>query len=173
MAYEQTVHLNLSLNAMQTDPADLSTPQDALTFAYGLALVTGTGASQANRHWHERMVITAGLDYALDLQEVYNDDGGDAFGNRPQFDIVRAIIIQNRNSGAGEILKVGGSLVEPWTGWVGDGSDKFIIHPGGVLLLANPSAAGYAVAVDDHNLKFDNPNAVALTLDLIIIGSDT
>jgi len=172
VAYTLTAGLNLSMDIALDNAADLSTPRDALTFAYGLAFATGIGASQANRHWHERMVIGAGLDSGRDLKDLYNDDWpGDAFSNPVVFDAVRALLIVNRNTGAGEILKVGGALVEPWTAWVGNYSDKFYIGPGGVLLLTSPGAAGLPVAVDDHWLKFDNANAVALTLDLIIIGS--
>ena len=166
MAYTHSASLSISVEATLQNAADLSGAKDVLMLAYGLALTTGTGASQANRHWHERRTLGGGNTYFPELDEI----GFDAFGNLVAFATVRALVIANRNTGAGEVLRVGGNLDHPWLGWLGL-ADIAIIGPGGLLVIASPLSAGMPVETGEGILQFTNPNAGALTFDLIIIGS--
>lgn len=138
---------------------------DANNLAYTLRATFGDALDKANMIYTQSETLSVGnLD--IDLA------GGitDTWGTTITFTKVKGIYVKNNNLVAGDTLSVGGAAANPLVNWVADGTDIVVVGPGGVLMLWNPSAAGYAVAGGAKVLRL-TATGHTISYDLAVIGT--
>lgn len=168
MAVSLISEISASVKWLYTNPLDLSTPSDSKTLNFEVPMLSGTGLDQANRLFADQRSVNTASNDDLDLA------GGltDAFGQTLTFAKIKAILIYNTILTAGEILNVGGGGVNSFINWVGNASDTVTIGPGGLLVLANPSLAGYAVTASTGDiLRIANAGAGTIVYKIVLIGT--
>ena len=86
--------IRLTINAVSTNPMDLTTPIDPLAIRKVISLADGNGAGQADIVWHDERTIAMGGNDQLDL------NGGltDAYGDTIAMATLRAIYLYNSSS---------------------------------------------------------------------------
>ncbi len=150
-----TIRASFEVNSQKA--GDLGTAKDPLSLSKVLSLVFAdtTGAGKADQIWHDRNDIAVSGNDDIDLA------GGksNVFGDTITFGIIRAIIIINQSDGTishgshtGPTAGVLGIGASGGFEWVGEDvspfsalGDQIILHPGGVMLLTNPTATGWEV----------------------------
>jgi hypothetical protein len=167
-----TTLLTLQLDCTLSSTLDLGSSTARIRkLLEGVALTDGAGLNQANRVFSDTRSLNATSSESLDLF----DFGGarDPLGALFALSKIKAILIANKATVAGQVLTIGGegSSAE-WESALGAGG-TLQVQPGGVILIWAPSAAGYAVAdATNHLLKIDNPNAAAVSYDIVVVGAE-
>ena len=164
MATALSVTLNMVLAAEFTNALDLSTPADELSLSLSDSLSNGIAIDQANCIWHDTRSLAATSE-SLDLSGSLTN----AWGTSILFTCIKGILIHNKSIVAGENLAVGGGS-NPFINWVANASDIVNIGPDGILLLWNPSAAGYAVTAGTGDILKIDSGAATLSYDIVLIG---
>lgn len=136
-------------------------------------LADGSGLNQANRLFADSGSLAGAANATFDLFDF--NGAKDGQGNTFALTKIKAIVVRNKATDAGAILRVGGEGTTAAFMSV-NGSDTVHIAdvaPGGELVLVAPSAAGYAVADStNHLLKLANQSgSVALAFDIVILGA--
>lgn len=168
----QSASLAVSVKCTSHLDRDLSKTDDPMSLAIAKTIAEGTGAAQGNRIFHDKRTLNATSSESL---SVYNFGGAvDPVGQAFALSRVILLLVENKNTGAGQNLLVGGEgSAAAWNSiFNGVDTDKLSVEPGGVLVLYAGSAAGWAVAnTTNHLLKLDNPGVAALDYNIVIIGS--
>lgn len=169
MAYDSlATTLIVKLTSTLTSTLDLGDARDRVMRDLSDTLAIGTGADQSNRQWHDQRTLAESGTDNLDLS------GGltDGFGASLLFARVACILIENTCPSVGHTLQVGGAASNPISTIFANTSDIITIGPSGILLLWNPSAAGYAITAGSADvLKIHNPSVGEVTYNITIIGS--
>lgn len=159
----------IAINIAATKDLDLSTPQDSFNPTSGMSntYANGTGANQANQHWHDSESLASGENTELDLA------GGltDAFGDVITFTKIKVLYIKNR--GTDSTLLVGNADSHQWLPLLGGPAETIKIPPGGRLLIEVPSADGLAVgagSADILRLEHEADGSQAIPYDIFILG---
>ena len=169
MATSLAAQLQLLLNWQQSNNPDLSTIKDIASLSVDDSLANGTAIDQADVLWHDRRTLAASTSEDLDLAGSLVSA---LTGAAVTFAKIKCIYIKNRASTAGYILAVGGASSNQFVGWVANASDIVNIGPDGVMLLWNPSLAGYAVTASTGDLlKINNTGGGSLDYDIVLIGT--
>lgn len=150
---------------IDTDAASGAQIVDSNSVSIVDSLANGTVINTVNRKWSDRRTVNDAANDDLDLA------GGltDPFGNAITFAKVCGLIVHNRNTTAGENLVVGGGS-NPWITWLGATGDQVVVAPDGVLLLWNPSLAGYAVTASTGDILRLTGSGGNITYDIALIG---
>jgi hypothetical protein len=157
----------LRVKMLLTKSADLSTPTDDVTLDIRDATVNGSGAGQADKHWHDQRTISASSNDDLDLA------GGltDALGQACTFAEIRGMIVRNRStSGA---VSIGGTTAasNAWVAWVTGTAPAVVVPAGGTVILWVPTGTAWAVTAGTADiLRIGNPGGAAVTYDIYLIG---
>jgi hypothetical protein len=164
-----TTSLKLNLRALLVGVLDLSNAVNDLTLAPEIALSDGAGLNQANRVFQDTVTLAAAGETLLDLTALT-----DALGSAVSFARLKAIYVRNKSATAGDNLQLGGTVVAGLsTLYVGTNAGQ-LIGPGGIALLVNPSAAGWAVTATTADiLRIGNPGANPIEYDIVLIGAAT
>lgn len=159
------------ITATQTGPNDFGADKFRPQVQAALALTDGTGAGQANILFADQRTVASATNDDIDLAGVLTD----AFGATiTTAELVAILIINAPISGPANTtsLTIGGGS-NPVAGFLG-GTTPTIgpIGPGGVVLLACPTAAGLgAVAAGTADiLRIANSSGAAATYQIVIIG---
>lgn len=162
-----TTTLSIALRALQVTPVDLSNSVNDLQIPLTIALADGAGISAANLVYQDSVTLAAGGATLLDLTALT-----DSVGGAVAFARLKLIYLRNKSSVAGDNLQLGGTVSNGLsTLYVGTNAGQ-LIGPGGVALLVNPSAAGWAVTNATADiLRVGNPGANAIPYDLVLIGA--
>jgi hypothetical protein len=149
----QNGEIAVRLSSTLTGSVDSGSVQAVLDKLFSISLTEGTGLGQANNVWWDERTLATGTNEDLDFSGgVTNALGVALLGTK-----IKAIFFHGLNTNTGLV-----SVTRPATNGVpifkaaGDGID---LHPNGIILVGNPTAAGYAI--------------VAATGDLINIANDT
>lgn len=165
------VQLSLTLAWQYLQALDLSNVRDAGARNFDDALVQGTGLDQADLLWHDRRTLAGGASEELDLT------GGltaSVSGAALTFARVKGIVLKNRSLATDATLSVGGAASQAFSACFGAGDDVLKIGPDGLVVLWNPSAAGYAVTDGSSDrLKFAAAGAGSLEYDVLIFGASS
>jgi len=148
---------------------DLSTPSDRVALATSTySFADGTGALSAEQHYHDRITLTHGASTEVDLFDTLLD----AFGDTVSFTKIKVLYLKNNSDAATLIYGHSAANALAIMETVGDGG---LIGPGGVLLLINPSAAGFACSAGNDLLKLEHDDADAsdMDVDLYVLGEVT
>lgn len=163
-----TTKLVTTLVATLTDPLDLSTPADALSYAARTTLTTGTGANQANMMWHDKRTVAASTDEDLDLAGTLVNGLGDV----QTFARVKALLVSAAaaNTNNVNVTSDGTAGVPGLFLALGDG---VVVRPGGLFLWVAPDATGAVVTPTTGDLlTVANSGAGStVTYDIVIIGA--
>jgi len=157
----------LSILAHESSSGDISQTLRATPASYSLTLGNGTGANQAQVAWSDSRTIGAGADDQLFVKSLADDRGN------VDFSAIKLIYI--KNTGA-VLLTINGGDPLPWAaGPFGlDAGSSVSVPAGGVLMLTNASAAGWAVSGALEQISFSNTSeTVAGTYEIILIGEGT
>jgi hypothetical protein len=146
---------------------DIAPPEQSIAYNGRVALATGTLVNQADLAFSDTRTLAASATESLDLA------GGltDAFGNVLTFVEVVAILIAASATNTNDVI-VGGAATNAFIGPFADATDKLVIKPGGMVLLAAPTNPAYAVVASTGDLlKVANSAAgTGVTYDILIIG---
>ncbi len=159
--------LALKLTARQSKTFDLMTPAGYLEKIIEKTIADGTGAAQADLFFSDVRTIGATSNDDLDLAGSLTD----IFGATITFAKVKAIYIENPSTNNGDVV-VGNEGTNPLVGWFGAGTHTIAIKPGGFLLIASPTVAGYTVtAGTGDKLRVRNAGSASADIPVIIIGT--
>jgi hypothetical protein len=155
----------LQLLATENSSSDLSTTVRRTNVSESLTFTNGTGANQAQIVWSDSRTIAAGSNESIDLLSLDDDRGTLVFS------AIKAIYV--RATGASSVFWTGFGVGDDWdTGPLqAPAASGLFIPPGGLLLVTNPSAAGWAVAAPSNEIAIQNSSeTAAATYDIILIG---
>lgn len=158
----------LSINATLTNALDLTSPAAAHSIKKTINLATGVAVDQADKIFSDTRTLGAGANEDLDLAGVLTDP----FGIVMTFAKVKMLyVFADADNGA--YIQVGGAVATQFVNWVANATDIVNVCPGGMLLLATPTLAGYAVGAGASDfLRITNSDGGAgATYDIVIIGT--
>jgi len=160
-----TTAISVAISASYSLALDLVTKNASLVKTYPLSLDTGTGLSQADVIFSDTRT-TAGTD-SLDLA-----GGGllDNLGNVFAPARVKAIIVFAAAANPANVLlrRPAAATGVPFMTAAGD---EIPIHPGGMVIVWAPSAAGYVVTAGTGDVIEVAAASGTVTYDIIIIGA--
>ena len=148
-----TAKILLQILATESSSSDLSSTTRVTNVSRTVNFASGTGANQAQIVWSDSRTIAADATDFIEFANLDDDRGALAIS------ALKLIYVRN----TGTVL-----IVAP----VGDPNIGGIsVPPGGTILLANPSAAGWGNQDIDQTLAFANASiTTAATYDIILIG---
>lgn len=151
----------LSILSHESSAGDISRTLRVTPASYSMVLSDGTGANQAQVAWSDSRTITAGGSDTFDLAALQDDRG------TVTFSAIKIMFL--RNTGSGQLDWSGG-------GWGGGPFDdvstsNVFIKAGAVMLLAAPSADGYAVGATPQTVVLSSTPGT--TYDILLIGEGT
>lgn len=166
----QSSTLQLILNSQFSKVQDLSTAKDVLNFKRIFQIADGIGANKAESIFHDQRTLTASSTEDLDLSGVLLD----VFGVAIAFSKIKTMIIAALAGNTNDVL-VGGAAATQFVNWVSDATDEIVVQPGGLFVLHNPTAGGYAVGAGASDLlKIANSaGGTSVIYDIILIGETT
>lgn len=152
-----SANIVVNINATQTSPLDLGTGTFPSISNNTFSFTDGTGAAQIQTVFSDERSLNASSNEELDLAGVL----ADAFGNTITFAAIKGIIVKAAATN-GDTISVGGSAANGFDSWVGATGDLVKVNPGGIFVLLDPGATGYAVTASTGDLlKITNDNSGA------------
>lgn len=168
MALTTSVRVNVA--AKQSATVDFTSSDDNITRNIAINLASGTAAGQVDRIYAKTNTLAASANVDLDLA------GGvtDAHGATITFVKVKGLYVEAAAGNTNNVV-VGGAASNTWVGPFGDATDKLIVRPGGVQLIAvgegDLNAYGVTGTTGDL-LRIANSGAgTAVTYSIIIWGT--
>jgi len=169
MADTLTSQIKASLNWLFQESLDLATVADDAKLEYDKSFADGTAADQADKVWHDSRTLGVGANDDLDLNALANT----IFGSTVtiNFAKVKAILIVNTATTAGEDLTVGGAAAQEWTAWVGAAGDKVRIPADSCLLITNRKNGWTVTNGASDTLRITNAGTGSITYKIAILGT--
>jgi hypothetical protein len=163
-----TSRVGVELAALLTGTADFGPPSSDVRKARSFPLANGTGANQADRLFADRRTLAASASESLDLAGSLVDN----LGATITFARVRALLVEASSANTNNVV-VGGAASNAFASMFGDATDKFVVRPGGLVLLVAPGATGYAVTAGTGDLLqvANSGGTTGVTYDITIIGA--
>ena len=168
--------VTVSVEATAKKSIDLAVPQAVLAAVKRLKFVFGSGADQADQIWWDRRTLPGGGDDGIDMA------GGvtNAFGQTITFANIKAIILFNRSDESldghtatdAEISFGPSSEANVIQGPFKDVSDAIKVPAGGMFIVTNPAADGWAVTAStaDQVYTRNEDGSDEALYDIIVIG---
>lgn len=166
--------VQILLKGLQSNPGNLSMPEEALDVSEVFGFKTGAGANQIHSFWQDRRTLTAGSTDNLDFAGgVVSGLSGAAL----TYARLKLVFVRHRTPAASAALKVGGhatvALADLFNSVEDMDTDQpsFNVRPGSSLLLAARDATGYVVtATTADMLKITNGAAGSISYDIVVAG---
>jgi hypothetical protein len=157
--------IDIRVGVRRTNPNALSTPSEDCQYPINLVLADGTSPNQA-QYFYSRRLSLAGSAQTLDIY------GGltDGLGTTLNLATVRALIIVNRSTTAGQILTIGNAASNQFSGFLGGATQTIVLRPGGTIVLLAP-LDGYTVTNGSADLLKLDPGANTFDVDVIIVAT--
>lgn len=135
-----------------------------------IPFTTGVAADQANLLFSDHRSIAASSNEDLDLAGGLSDPLGAVL----TFARIKAIMIVADAANVNNVV-VGGAATNTFVGPFSDATDKVALPPGGMLLVAAPTAAGWPVTATTADLfRVANSGAgSAVGYDIVLLGGAT
>lgn len=168
MASLQSLQLSVALAIIgnYTGAGDIAAPDAETNLRDTVNFLTGSGINGADFMYVEDINIPASGSQALNLQALVGP-----LGEAINFARVKAIIILPDPTNVSDIVLAGGAT-NPFLGPLGGTTPSLTAPPNAQISLVNPTAAGWAVASGNANLKLSNDGgSAAVTGKLIIVGA--
>jgi hypothetical protein len=155
------------VDATYTNPLDLSTPLDSLLKKVKIELTSGTGASNADRLFHDERTLAASASEDLDLAGVL----ADAFGSTLTFVELRAVMVYAAAGNTNNVL-----VSRPASNGVplfSAAGDEIVVPPGGVFLWSCPADGKVTVTASTGDLLHvaNSTSGTSVTYDVVIVGT--
>jgi hypothetical protein len=161
----QSAELKLELNVAQAVSSGISSASAKSAFSKVMQLLDGTGAGKASKSFFGSRTISASATDGLDLAGVLVD----ALGASLTFTKIKMIAVKAAAANTGNITLGGGT--NACNTFFGADTDKIVIKPGGLFVIAAEDANGYAVtAGTDDLINIVNLVAAQVAYDIVIIG---
>jgi hypothetical protein len=161
----QSVSLNIAIAVAMGVSSGISTAKADAAFSAVMQLLDGTGAGKASKAFFGSRTIAASATDALDLAGVLVD----ALGASLTFTKIKMIAVKAAAANTGNITLGGGT--NACNTFFGADTDKIVIKPDGVFVIAASDANGYAVtAGTDDLINIVNLVAAQVAYDIVIIG---
>jgi hypothetical protein len=169
MADTLTAQIKASLHWLFQETLDLATVADDAKLEYDKTLADGTGADQADKVWHDSRALAAAANDDFDLNALANT----IFGSTVtiNFAKVKAILIVNLATTAGDDLTVGGAASQEWTAWVGTAGDKVRVPADSCLLICNKKTGWTVTGGASDTLRISNVGANPITYRIAVLGT--
>lgn len=159
--------LKITLQALLSGAADIGSRQQDINYTVSRPFASGTGADQADLTFADTRTLSASSTESLDLA------GGltDALGNTLTFASVKALIVVAAAANTNDVI-VGGAASNAFSTMFGDATDTIKVPPGGVMVLADFGATGFAVTASTGDLlKIANGGSgTSVSYDILIVG---
>lgn len=168
--------IDLNITATKTKARDMGvTAQDPLAFAKRIALLTGTGAGQADLAWYDERTINASSSEDLDIVGSLADAFGDTFS--PARIKAIAVLAEPYDSSATRNTNnvvVGGASATQWAALLGT-AGTVTLRPGALFIACAGAAdaTGYVCAAGSTDLlKVANSSSgSSVTYQIAVIGA--
>lgn len=145
MARSLLANLTASFRWSYSETTDLAVATTNTALTLEDELTSGTGLDSADRLFADTRAVSASANDDIDVAGSLTDP----LGQTVSFAKIKGILIANLNSTSTDIITVGGDGTQGFHTWLkttGVSSTGGVrVFPGGVFLLWNPAAAGYAV----------------------------
>ncbi len=165
MTMHLTSQLRLTLGWQYLAASGLSEVADRGALVFKGDLASGTAAQEANRVWHARLEVPGEGEVDLDLHDALTD----AFGQSLELDNFKGLVVHNLGEAPEGLLVGGGS--DALSSWLGAAGDRVRVAAGGVLLVWNPTDAGFAVVPDSADtLRISNTASTAVEVEVVLLG---
>ena len=167
MAAALTLDILSSLTWVFTDALDLSTIRDSSAVSASLSMATGTGNNQVDLIWHDQLTLASAANDVLNLNALARTIYGTS--NPINLVKVKAILVVNAATAAGEDLTIGANATTPFLGPLGGTTPTIKCEAGSPLLLVN-YVDGWSTS-GANNLKIVNSGASSNTYKIVIAGT--
>ncbi|MBY8826122.1 hypothetical protein [Sphingomonas colocasiae] len=169
MATALSASLSVSLAGILANILDIGSANYPINFNPNVVFTDGAGAGQANKIFTDTRSLAASASEDLDLNGTTLID---AFGNAMAMTKLKALIVYAAPGNTNDVV-VGGASSNGVFSMFGASTDTVKVKPGGFLVLAAPTAAGYAVtAATADLLKIANGSSGSgVTYTIVLIGA--
>lgn len=164
-----TIDFKVSWN--RSEALDLSNAVDQGTLSLLKTLADGTGNDQADVCWHDSRSVSSAANDDLDLtaltQTIYGSTVTITMAK------VKAIVIINTNTTAGDELVIDTSVSNAFKGWSNaSATSKAEIGPGGLWVVSAPLAGWTVTNSSTDILRVSNPGGgTSITYKIFILGT--
>ena len=158
-----TIAVNVA--ATMINALDLGSGSAPSNLKQTYTFLQGTGANQAGSVFADQRT-TDNTGESLDMA------GGltNAFGETITFTSIKGLAIRASSANTVDVV-IGGAATNAFASIFGDASDTLIVKPGGLQLLVDPGATGYAVTPGTGDLLKIAASATGnVTYDIVLIG---
>ncbi|HUT59093.1 MAG TPA: hypothetical protein VNA25_14690 [Phycisphaerae bacterium] len=165
MAKTLGVNFSANLQADYGDDSTINAEKGDLKWNVSDSLATGTAAEQADQFYAGRRTLAATSEN-IDLA------GGltDAYGAALTFEVVKAILIRNRNTTAGHTLTVGAATASAFTSWASTAVATYLVPANSLDAKWSPGA-GFAVNTASAKLLRIDAGTNTVVYDLLVVGT--
>ncbi len=161
--------IKATLGWLSQDVLDLSTVSDSSKLDYHATMADGTGDSQADKIWYDLRTLAAGTNEDLILLALPMTLFGDTLNI--SMVTVKAILLVNTATTAGENLIFGGAASHEWQGPFAAAAESLIVPADSCLLLLNKKS-GWAVSSGTADqLRIANGGSGDISYQLAILGT--
>lgn len=162
-----STRLQVSLDTNLTSALDLGSASAPLKLARDFIWSSGTGASAADKIWHDQRTVAASATDSLDLAGSLTDALGTAFTPAK----IKGLLVYAATGNTNNVV-----ITRPASNGVplfSAAGDAFPLRPGGLFLWVSPDSTGVAVTAGTGDLlDFANSAAgTSVTYDVVIIGT--
>jgi hypothetical protein len=164
-----TAQIKSSLHWLFQESLDLATVADDARLEYDKTLADGAADDQADKVWHDSRTLASAASDDLDLTALVNT----IFGSTVtiSFAKIKAILIVNTATTAGDDLTVGGAIAQEWTAWVGAAGDKVRVPADSCLLISNKKTGWTVTNGASDTLRITNAGANPITYKIAVLGT--
>jgi hypothetical protein len=173
MAVTQQVNFDVKVAWSRSDTKALGasasgrTVSESANSTYRKTLENGTAADQSDVLYAAQHTINAASNLDLDLNALADTVFGDA-ATRAMVEVT-GIHVVNLNTASGDDISMGAGS-NPFITPFGASGDIIKIPANGALCLTNPKAGWAVTAGTGDILRFANPGANAIVLDIVLGG---
>jgi hypothetical protein len=149
---------------------DLSTVTDAARLEFSRGMADGLGADQADKVWHDARSVASGANDDLDLTAL----AVGLFGGSVTiaFAKVKALLIVNLSTTAGEELVLDGTAPNAFLGPLAGAAGKIEIGPDSALFLSSKKDGWTVTAGTGDVVRVRNPaSAAPVNYKIVIVGT--
>jgi hypothetical protein len=164
--------IRASIQWLFQESLELSSVSDSSKLEYAQSTANGTGDDQADLIWHDQRLVPASSEDDLDLGELTST----IFGNQLTIELakVKALLIINTSSVAGDVLHVGGAGSAAFNGPFNADDDAVMeVGPGDSLLVSCKMEGWPVVDTSGDVLRIANPGASPITYRIAIVGTSS
>ncbi len=168
MAATLSTEVKASLAWLMQDAQGLTTVADASRLEYAAPLDNGAAADQADALWHDLRTLAASANDDLVLSALAQTlfESAVTVG----FAAIKALLIVNTATTAGEELIVGAAASDPWGAPFGATAHQVRVPAGACLLLVN-TKSGWTVSGGSADvLRIANAGAGSIDYKIALVG---